>query len=77
MIIYNVRNMGGYLSDVLRLNIYQLYNKVREGKRSYEESAIHSQLKLLNDKVKELTLCDENCTQMEKLLLFRKAKDNK
>lgn len=77
MIIYNVRNMGPYQSDVLSLNIYQIYNKVKEAKAVYNGHAIHSQLKELDDTIKELTLCDRSNTLIERLLLLAKAKDNR
>lgn len=77
MIIYNVRNMGPYQSDVLCLNIYQIYNKVREAKAVYNGHAIHSQLKELDDIIKEMTLCEDSNTLIERLLLLKKARDNR
>lgn len=77
MIIYNVRNMGAYLSDVLRLNIFQLFNKTRDAEIEFSSHAIHDQLKELDVMIKKLTQCDDGITLTERLLLLEKSRENK
>lgn len=77
MILYNIRNMGAYISDVLRLNIFQLCNKVREEKKIYAGSVIHEQYNELDFKIRELTQCDRENTLLERLLLLKKARETK
>ena len=77
MILYNIRNMGAYISDVLRLNIFQLCNKVKIEKKKYESSAIHEQANSLDQKIRELTQCDPENTLLERLLLLEKSREIK